>query len=102
MESLSQCDVRYYPQRMLTRSSVNYSNVRYLKALYQSSWCQGVCEQGLVQYCDDNTPLKTTNLIINMDHDEWILNNENDVLAVVGFGTLTPFRSSVINYCIRE
>ncbi|KAF8731242.1 hypothetical protein AX14_005015 [Amanita brunnescens Koide BX004] len=28
---------------------------------------------------------KTTNLIINMDHDEWILNNENDVLAVVGF-----------------
>jgi len=28
---------------------------------------------------------KTTNLIINLDHDDWILNNENESLGVVGF-----------------
>ncbi|KIL69508.1 hypothetical protein M378DRAFT_678122 [Amanita muscaria Koide BX008] len=28
---------------------------------------------------------KTTNLIINLDHDDWILNEDNKVLADVGF-----------------
>ncbi|KAF8327056.1 cytoplasmic protein [Amanita rubescens] len=28
---------------------------------------------------------KTTNLIINLDHDDWILDDESDILAVVGF-----------------
>jgi len=28
---------------------------------------------------------KTSNLIINLDHDEWILNNEQSTLADVGF-----------------
>jgi len=28
---------------------------------------------------------KTTNLIINLDHDEWILNDDSAVLAAIGF-----------------
>ncbi|KAF8610213.1 hypothetical protein BDV93DRAFT_517377 [Ceratobasidium sp. AG-I] len=28
---------------------------------------------------------KTTNLIINLDHDEWILNDDSAVLATIGF-----------------
>ncbi|KAJ7489964.1 hypothetical protein B0H11DRAFT_2278256 [Mycena galericulata] len=28
---------------------------------------------------------KTTNLIINLDHDEWMLNDDNQVLANLGF-----------------
>ncbi|KAM6500764.1 Uncharacterized protein family UPF0538 [Amanita muscaria] len=31
---------------------------------------------------------KTTNLIINLDHDDWILDEDNKVLADVGFGKL--------------
>ncbi|QRV86693.1 hypothetical protein RhiJN_14711 [Ceratobasidium sp. AG-Ba] len=30
---------------------------------------------------------KTTNLIINLDHDDWILSDDNAVLASLGFGT---------------
>ena len=29
---------------------------------------------------------QTTNLIINLDHDEWILDDDNAVLATIGFG----------------
>lgn len=29
---------------------------------------------------------KTTNLIINLDHDDWILNDDAQVLADIGFG----------------
>jgi len=28
---------------------------------------------------------KTTNLIINLDHDDWILNDESAILASLGF-----------------
>lgn len=91
MESLSQCDFRYYPQCTLTRSDIDHSIVRYPKALYQSPWCQGDVNKNWlnIMICN-NTPMKTTNLIINLDHDDWILNNENENLGVVGFGTLTP------------
>jgi len=30
---------------------------------------------------------KTTNLIINLDHDDWILDDDNVTLASVGMGT---------------
>lgn len=29
---------------------------------------------------------QTTNLIINLDHDDWILDDESKILADVGFG----------------
>jgi hypothetical protein len=29
---------------------------------------------------------QTTNLIINLDHDEWIIDDDNMVLAYLGFG----------------
>jgi hypothetical protein len=32
---------------------------------------------------------KTTNLIINLDHDDWILNNDEATLASLGIGTNT-------------
>jgi hypothetical protein len=56
----------------------------------------------LAWYGDNNMLSKTTNLIINLDHDDWILNDESDILAVVGFGTLIPLRPFAVNHCIRE
>ena len=32
--------------------------------------------------------LKTTNLIINLDNDDWILDCDNQILAHIGFGRL--------------
>lgn len=29
---------------------------------------------------------QTTNLIINLDHDEWILDDDSKILAELGFG----------------
>ena len=36
---------------------------------------------------DNSRPLQTTNLIINLDHDEWILDDDSKVLADYGIGT---------------
>ncbi|KAJ7273445.1 cytoplasmic protein [Mycena haematopus] len=37
---------------------------------------------------------KTTNLIINLDHDDWILNDDSKLLADLGFGnTFLPHGS---------
>lgn len=30
---------------------------------------------------------QTSNLIINLDHDDWILDDDNRILAELGFGT---------------
>ncbi|KAG6861750.1 hypothetical protein C0995_012755 [Termitomyces sp. Mi166 len=37
---------------------------------------------------------KTTNLIINLDHDDWILDNDNKTLADCGFGVSSALRVS--------
>ncbi len=34
---------------------------------------------------------QTSNLIINLDHDDWILNDDNCLLAELGFGQLVFF-----------
>ena len=73
--------------------------------LYTRAHGAKVCGQELAQCCDDNAPMKTTNLIINLDHDDWILNNENENLGVVGFGTFCQWLLSLspaVNYGIRE
>ncbi|EUC62167.1 cytoplasm protein, putative [Rhizoctonia solani AG-3 Rhs1AP] len=39
---------------------------------------------------------KTTNLIINLDHDDWILDDDSAILASIGFGEgqfMNAFRS---------
>ena len=38
------------------------------------------------RHISTNTFTQTTNLIINLDHDDWILNDDTQVLADIGFG----------------
>jgi len=50
---------------------------------------------------------KTTNLIINLDHDEWILSDDSATLASCGLGehftpTRAPYFSQCLSYMRRE
>ncbi|KAG6865875.1 hypothetical protein C0991_010956 [Blastosporella zonata] len=38
-----------------------------------------------IQHSKPLTPLQTTNLIINLDHDDWILDDDSKTLADCGF-----------------
>ncbi|KAI9566543.1 hypothetical protein HD554DRAFT_2025364 [Boletus coccyginus] len=44
---------------------------------------------------------KTTNLIINLDHDEWILEDDDKILADVGLGKTKP-RSAFFSHRAYE
>lgn len=39
------------------------------------------------------TNAQTTNLIINLDHDDWMLDDDSQVLANLGFGNRLPGES---------
>ncbi|KAG8692543.1 hypothetical protein FRC08_009698 [Ceratobasidium sp. 394] len=45
---------------------------------------------------------KTTNLIINLDHDEWILGDDSAVLASIGFGACFSCLFTLTYVCCRE
>ncbi|KAJ3830422.1 hypothetical protein F5880DRAFT_1515585 [Lentinula raphanica] len=41
---------------------------------------------------------KTTNLIINLDHDEWILTDDSKTLAEAGFGSYSLYFTCIISF----
>lgn len=46
--------------------------------------------------CLNTFRVKTTNLIINLDNDDWILDDDSQILAHLGFGALLqlPWKST--------
>jgi len=45
---------------------------------------------------------QTTNLIINLDRDDWILDDDSKLLVDVGFGEFQQPRNTFLLMCCRE
>ena len=58
---------------------------RYVQVIHQSAWCKGKASSFYRKSWAYYT--QTTNLIINLDHEEWILGDESAILAEIGFGS---------------
>lgn len=75
---------------------------RHTEAIHESARIQGTTalQLGVNDMCDEF--LQTSNLIINLDHDDWILDNDSKTLADYGFGESDVSLSSVLSsYQIR-
>ena len=59
---------------------------RHAQTVYQSPWCKGEPLRKVVEFALQDLSYQTTNLIINLDKDDWILDDPNATLLSVGVG----------------
>lgn len=64
---------------------VHDAGFRYLEIIHLCPWCQGTPQAPSLSPFS-HTVIQTANFIVNLDHDEWILEDDSKMLADLGFG----------------
>lgn len=87
VEALPKCCPRYVPWIASQSGVLTSGNYRHPQTVYQGPRREGRCAGlALGHAASQAASIQTSNLIINLDHEDWILGGDDGILADVGFG----------------